>query len=106
MVPHRHGSGLGSLVRNTRFWTIAGAAVLAFCCHVNSIQIYRKIAKDPTVRSKLVANADTILQQAQKNLLPLGTTELDKLPENSKLDPKQKEAVQAALANKHVDLVN
>jgi hypothetical protein len=96
-------------VRNTRFWTIVGAAVLAFGFQVNSIEIYRKIAKDPTVRSKLVANADTIVQQAQKSLAPLGTTELDKLPDNAQLK-QQSVAVKAALtdakAPSHAGLVN
>ncbi len=94
-------------VRNTRFWTIAGAAVLAFGFQVNSIEIYRNIAKDPTVRSKLVANADTIVQQAQKTLTPLGTTELDKLPDDSNLK-QQSAAVKAALAKApaHTGLIN
>jgi hypothetical protein len=54
--------------RNCRFWTIAGAAVLAFGFHVNSISIYQQISKDPTVRSKLAANADSLTQQAEKTI--------------------------------------
>lgn len=54
--------------RNCRFWTIAGAAVLAFGFHVNSVSIYQKISKDPTVRSKLVANAENLTQQAEKTM--------------------------------------
>jgi hypothetical protein len=94
-------------VRNTRFWTIVGAAVLAFGFQVNSIEIYRHIANDSAVRSKLVANADTIVQQAQKTLTPLGTTELDKLPDNPNLK-QQSAAVKTALAKAppHTGMVN
>jgi hypothetical protein len=62
--------------RNCRFWTIAGAALLAFGFHVNSVELYRKIANDPNVKSKLVANAEGLQQQAEKAIGDLGSQAL------------------------------
>jgi hypothetical protein len=104
-------------VRNCRFWTIAGAAVLAFGFHVNSVAIYERIAKDPTVRSKLVANAENVQQQAEKAIGgDLGSQALsdlanpaqprggeqDKKAPGASLNPLQR----AALGNEHKGLVN
>jgi hypothetical protein len=89
--------------RNCRAWTIIGAAVFAFGFHVNALNIFRSISSNPDIRAKLAANADSLAQQAAREIGNLGSKAIATLrddansnPPKINLQPDEKDALSKA----------
>jgi hypothetical protein len=48
-----------------RFVSVMVAIVIAFCLHVDAIDIFRTLMRDPAVRSRVIERTDKVIQQAE-----------------------------------------